>query len=162
MLTAALARLKRQARTFSTFTNCHVLLRDWSATVACSFLRARRFTDKCTVFSENNPPDLAENAIARYLQRPTDSVYSQSFLLWDVKRGSHVDQGGKAVQVVTVGMRKDGVCLNKRGAGGGKRGGGGKRLLVMTITVYSVVARTFRARLLFHVLDFKVRENMKI
>lgn len=48
-------------------------------------------------------------------------MYSQSFLLWDVKGGCHVDEGGKAVQVVTVGMRKDGVCLNKRGAGGGKR-----------------------------------------
>lgn len=59
------------------------------------------------------------------MTRTTDSVYSQSFLLRDVKRGSHVDQGGKAVQVVTVGMRKDGVCLNKRGAGSGKRGGGG-------------------------------------
>lgn len=44
-------------------------------------------------------------------------VYSQSFLLWDVKGGCHVDEGGKAVQVVTVGMRKDGVCLNKRGVG---------------------------------------------
>lgn len=48
-------------------------------------------------------------------------MYSQSFLLWDVKGGCHVDEGGKAVQVVTVGMRKDGVCLNKRRAGGGKR-----------------------------------------
>lgn len=48
------------------------------------------------------------------------TVYSQSFLLGDVKRGCHVDEGGKAVQVVTVGMRKDGVCLNRREAGGGK------------------------------------------
>lgn len=48
-------------------------------------------------------------------------MYLQSFLLWDVKGGCHVDEGGEAVQVVAVGMRKDGVCLNKRGAGGGKR-----------------------------------------
>ncbi len=48
-------------------------------------------------------------------------MYSQSFLLWDVKGGCHVDESGKAVQVVTVGMRKDGVGLNKRRAGGDKR-----------------------------------------
>lgn len=47
-------------------------------------------------------------------------MYSQSFLLWDVKGGGHVDEGRKTVQVVTVGMRKDGVCLNKRRVGGGK------------------------------------------
>ena len=49
-----------------------------------------------------------------------DSMYSQSFLLGDVKGGCHVDEGGKAVQVVTVGMRKDGVCLNIKEAGRGK------------------------------------------
>lgn len=55
------------------------------------------------------------------IQWESDSrMYSQSFLLWDVKGGGHVDEGGKTVQVVTVGMRKDGVCLNKRGVGGGK------------------------------------------
>lgn len=48
-------------------------------------------------------------------------MYSQSFLLWDVKGGCHVDEGWKAVQVVTVGVRKDGVGLNKREAGGGNR-----------------------------------------
>ena len=47
-------------------------------------------------------------------------VHSQSLLLCDVKRGCHVDEGRKAVQVVTVGMRKDGVCLNKREEGGRK------------------------------------------
>lgn len=38
-------------------------------------------------------------------------VYSQSFFLCNVKGGCHVDEGGEAVQVVTVGMGKDGVCL---------------------------------------------------
>lgn len=42
------------------------------------------------------------------------SLYSQSFLLGDVKGGCHVDESGKAVQVVTMGMRKDGICLIKR------------------------------------------------
>lgn len=46
--------------------------------------------------------------------------YSQSLLLCDVKRGCHVDEGRKAVQVVTVGMRKDGVGLNRREEGGRK------------------------------------------
>lgn len=49
------------------------------------------------------------------------SLHSQSFLLCDVKGGGHVDEGGEAVQVVTVGMRKDGVCLNKREVDGGRR-----------------------------------------
>lgn len=40
--------------------------------------------------------------------------YLQSFLLCDVEGGGHVDESGKAVQMVTVGMRKDGVCLKKR------------------------------------------------
>lgn len=40
---------------------------------------------------------------------------SQPFLWGDVEGGRHVDEGGEAVQVVTVGMRKDGVCLNRRG-----------------------------------------------
>lgn len=48
------------------------------------------------------------------------SLHSQSFLLCDVKGGGHVDEGGEAVQVVTVGMRKDGVCLNKREVDGGR------------------------------------------
>lgn len=39
---------------------------------------------------------------------------SQSLLLWDVKGSCHVDEGGKAVKVVTVGMRKNGVCLKRR------------------------------------------------
>lgn len=39
-------------------------------------------------------------------------MYSQPFLLADVEGGGHVDEGGKAVQVVTVGMREDGVCLD--------------------------------------------------
>lgn len=38
-------------------------------------------------------------------------VHSQAFLLGDVKRGSHVDKGGQTVQVVTVGVREDGVGL---------------------------------------------------
>lgn len=40
--------------------------------------------------------------------------HSQSPLLRDVKGSGHVDEGGKAVKVVTVGMRKDGVCLKRR------------------------------------------------
>lgn len=45
-------------------------------------------------------------------------MHSQSFLLSDVEGGGHVDESGKAVQVVTVGMREDGVCLDKRRKGG--------------------------------------------
>lgn len=55
-----------------------------------------------------------ENVFVRKNKEMHVWVYSQSFLLCDVKGGCHVDEGGKAVQVVTVGMRKDGVCLNKR------------------------------------------------
>ena len=42
------------------------------------------------------------------------------FLLGDVKGGCHVDEGRKAVQVMAMGMRKDGVCLNKSKEGRGK------------------------------------------
>lgn len=41
-------------------------------------------------------------------------VYSQPFLLSDVKGSCHVDEGRKAVKVVTVGMRENGVCLEMR------------------------------------------------
>lgn len=47
-------------------------------------------------------------------------MYSQSFLLADVEGGGHVDEGGKAVQVVAVGMGEDGVCLDKTRKGGEK------------------------------------------
>lgn len=46
-----------------------------------------------------------------------DRMYSQSFLLGDVKGSCHVDKSGKTVQMVTMRMRKDGVRLNERDGG---------------------------------------------
>lgn len=46
--------------------------------------------------------------------------YSQSFFLADVEGGGHVDEGRKAVQVVTVRMREDGVGLEENKKWGGK------------------------------------------
>lgn len=60
-------------------------------------------------------------------------MHSQSFLLSDVEGGGHVDESGKAVQVVTVGMREDGVCLDKRRKGGEE----------IQVTVYSTKKNGF-------------------
>lgn len=60
------------------------------------------------------PPVVNEDALG--WSRPAGRVLvpSQSPLLRDVKGSCHVDEGGKAVKVVAVGMRKNGVGLRRR------------------------------------------------
>lgn len=59
-------------------------------------------------------PLINRDALGRSCPPGSVLVHSQSPLLRDVKGSGHVDEGGKAVKVVTVGMRKNGVRLKRR------------------------------------------------
>lgn len=57
---------------------------------------------------------MSEDRLGRSRPAGRRFEHSQAPLLRDVEGSRHVDEGGKAVKVVTVGMRENGVCL-KRG-----------------------------------------------